>query len=158
MAVEIDMDLKGTDKVAMALRNAQRTLKGDTVPVMRAAAREIASGARSRAVAHPSGLWRGSGGTGMNPSYSVRKKGEYWFSVMADHAPEAISEFARLSVTPQGAAMVRALDWAYGRGGGSGNGRILWAAADELADSIVSDIQAATDRAAAGIEKQMGSA
>lgn len=154
----LEMDLDGVDRVSMALRDVQKTLKKDTVPVMRAAAQIIARGAKSRARKHPSGLWRGSGGAAVNPSYSVRKGGEYLYKVYADNAPEAISEFARLAVTSQGAAMVRTLDWTYGRGGGSGNGRILWAAADDLADSIVDDIQAATDRAASDIEKQMGSA
>ena len=157
MGYEMDIQLDGVDRVSMALRDAQKTLKGDTVPVIKAAADKIASGALSRVRSHPSGLWT-SGGRTLQPGYKVRKRGEYWYSVQAQGAPAAISEFARLAVTSQGAAMVRALDWAYGRGGGSGNGRILWAAADDLADSIVSDIQAATDRAAGHIEKQMGSA
>ena len=45
----------------------------------------------------------------------------------------------------------------FGKGGGSGNGRILWATADDIADSIVDEIQAATDVAAKHIEKNMGS-
>ena len=161
-AAELDITLTGVDRVSMALRNAQRTLKSDTVPVMSAAADRIARGAESRARQHPSGLWRSGRGRLASPRYNVRKGGEYLFKVetpsgVAGRA-EAISEFARLSVTSQGAAMVRALDSAYGRGGGSGNGRILWAAADDLADSIVSEIEAATAKAASDIEKQMGSA
>lgn len=162
MAFDLDIKLDGVDRVSMALRNAQRTLKGDTVPVMEAAARAIASGAISRALQHPSGLWRSGRGRLASPRYDVRKRGTYWLGVETPGGTagraEAMSEFARLSVSPQGEAMVRVLDGTYGRGGGSGNGRILWAAADDLADSIVSDIQAATDRAAADIEKQMGSA
>lgn len=158
MATDLDIRLDGVDRVSAALKNAQRTLKADTVPVIQSVAKAVASGARSRAVRHPSGLWRSGNGRSLSPSYSTRKRGEYWWSVQAGNAPEAISEFARLSVTPQGAAMVRALDDAYGRGGGSGNGRILWATMDDMADSLVSQVQAATDRAASDIEKQMGSA
>jgi len=162
MGYDLDMKLEGIERVSMALNGAQKTLKADTVPVIQAAAERIARGAEARAVQHPSGLWRTAKGRTVSPKYNVTKVGEYWYRVenpgsTAGRA-EAISEFARLAVTSQGAAMVRALDWVYGRGGGSGNGRILWAAADDLADSIVSDIQAATDRAAGHIEKQMGSA
>lgn len=161
MGYDLDMKLDGVDRVSLALRNAQRTLKGDTVPVMEAAAERIASGATSRAVQHPSGLWRTPRGRTVSPRYNVRKAGEYWFRVETPGSnagrAEAVSEFARLAVTPQGAAMIRALDSAYGRGGGSGNGRILWATADDIADSIIDEIQAATDVAAKHIEKNMGS-
>ena len=157
MGYQLDMRLEGVDKVSMALRNAQPTLKKDTVPVMRAVADAVAAGAAGRAVQHPSGLWRSGRGRTLSPKYQVRKRGEYWFSVQSGNAPEAISEFARLAVTSQGAAMVRALDNAYGRGGGSGNGRILWATMDDMADSLVDQIQAATDVAAKDIERQMGS-
>lgn len=157
MGYDLDIRLDGVDRVTRALQDAQKTLKRDTVPVIKAAASTIASGATSRVTPHPSGLWRSPGGGTISASYSVRKRGEYWYSVQTGNAPEAISEFARLAVTPQGAALVRGLDSAYGRGGGSGNGRILWATADDIADSIVDQIQAATDVAAKDIEKQMGS-
>ena len=45
MGYDLDMKLDGVDRVSLALRNAQKTLKGDTVPVMEAAAERIASGA-----------------------------------------------------------------------------------------------------------------
>lgn len=161
MGYDLDMKLEGIERVSMALNGAQKTLKADTVPVMEAAAKRIASGAASRAVQHPSGLWRTPRGRTVSPKYNVKKAGEYWFRVETPSGDagraEAVSEFARLAVTPQGAAMVRALDSAYGRGGGSGNGRILWATADDIADSIVDEIQAATDKAAKHIEKNMGS-
>ena len=161
MGFDLDIKLDGVERVSMALHNAQPTLKADTVPVMQAAAEKIARGAESRATQHPSGLWRTSRGRLVSPKYNAKKVGEYWFRVETPGTnagrAEAISEFARLSVTSQGAAMVRALDSAYGRGGGGGNGRILWATADDLADGIVDEIQAATDTAAKHIEKQMGS-
>lgn len=160
--LDFNVVLTGTDKVSAALANAQPTLKEATVPAMRQAADSIAQGAMSRARQSPSGLWRQGGKRPASPSYRVRKRGEYLFGVQTPGTragrAEAISEFARLSTTSQGASLVRTLDSLYGRPGGSGGGRILWAAADELADSIVSDIEAATARAAAEIEREMGDA
>ena len=161
--LDFSVELTGADKVSAALLRAKPILKENTVPVMEAAAQTIASGAASRASRHPSGLWRtGRSGRLASPKYRVRKRGEYLFGVEtpggAAGRAEAMSEFARLAVTPQGAALVRQLDALYGRPGGSGGGRILWAAADELADSIVSDIEAATAEAAAEIEREMGEA
>jgi len=157
MGLDIDMKLDGVDKVSIALRNAQPTLKRDTVPVMQAVANAVARGAEGRAVPHPSGLYRMRGRANSTPAYMTEKVGEYWFRVSTKGPGEAISEFARLAITPQGAAMVRELDNIYGRGGGSGNGRILWATMDDMADSLVDQIQAATDVAAKDIERQMGS-
>ena len=162
MGFDLDLKLDGVERVSMALNGAQRTLKRDTVPVMQAAAETIARGAEARATQHPSGLWRWGTKRLASPRYNTAKVGEYWFRVETPSGTagraEAVSEFARLAVTGQGAAMVRELDSVYGRGGGSGNGRILWAAADDLADGIIDQIQAATDVAAKDIEKQMGSA
>ena len=158
MGFDVDIKLTGVDRVSRALQDAQKTLKRDTVPVIKAAADTIARGAQSRAVPHPSGLYRMRGRASSTPQYRVQKKGEYLFSVYAVGAGEAISEFARLSTTTQGAAMVNVLDGLYGRGGGSGNGRILWATVDDMEDGLVEQIYAAVDVAAKDIEKQMGSA
>ena len=157
--VEVD----GADRVAAALRDAQPTLKEHTVPVMEAAANSIASAAAARAQQHPSGLWkpkrRGRAGA---PGYRTKKVGPYWFRVETPGTvggrAEAVSEFARLATSSQGAAMVGVLTSTYGRPGGSGGGRILWAAADEVADAIVADVAAATADAAAEIERNMGGA
>ena len=157
MGYDLDIKLDGVDRVSMALRNAQKTLKGDTVPVIKAAADAIAQGAVSRAVPHPSGLWRMRKRKNTAPDYRSEKKGEYLWKVTAASPAEAISEFSRLSVTTQGAAMVNVLNDLYGRGGGSGGGRILWATVDNIQDSLVEQIQAATDVAAKHIEQQMGS-
>lgn len=164
MAGGLDFDVRvdGTDKVAAALHRAQPILKEDTVPAMLSAAESIASAATSRATPHPSGLWRRGRRSSASPNYRTTKKGEYWFRVetpgtIAGRA-EAISEFAHAAVTSQGAALVRELDSLYGRPGGSGGGRILWAAADERADSIVSAIESATALAATHIEQEMGAA
>ena len=157
------VELDGADRVAAALRDAQPTLKERTVPVMEAAANSIASAAAARAQQHPSGLWkprrRGRGGSA---GYRVKKAGPYWFRVETPGTvggrAEAVSEFARLATSAQGAAMVSTLTSTYGRPGGSGGGRILWAAADEAADAVVADVAAATAEAAAEIERNMGGA
>ena len=161
--LDLSVELGGADRVSAALEHAQPVLKENTVPVMQQAAEAIAQGATGRARQSPSGLWRTGGSRRLAaPRYRVRKRGEYLFGVQtpgtAAGRAEAVSEFARLAVTAQGAGMVRTLDALYGRPGGSGGGRILWAAADELADSIVADIEAATAQAAAEIEREMGDA
>lgn len=161
--LDFSFELDGTDRVAEALRRAQPVLKERTVPVMREAANTLASAAAARAQRHPSGLWkpkaRGRAGA---PGYRVKQAGPYWLRVETPGTvggrAEAISEFARLALRPQGAAMVSTLDETYGRPGGSGGGRILWAAADEAADAIVADVAAATEAAAAQIERNMGGA
>ncbi len=162
MGYSIDMRLDGRDQVSRALADAQPVLRDETVPVMQDAAEKIAAEARSSARPYPSGLWRSRSGRALRPDYRVAKKGRYWVRVAtpgtAAGRAEATSEFARRAVTGQGAAMVRALGYAYGRAGGSGGGRILWAAADRLADSVVSDIDAAVAKAAGRIEKKMGGA
>lgn len=157
------VELDGADRVAAALHDAQPVLKEHTVPVMEAAANSIAAAAAARAQQHPSGLWkpkrRGRAGA---PGYRTKKVGPYWFRVETPGTvggrAEAISEFARLATSSQGAAMVGVLTSTYGRPGGSGGGRILWAAADEVADAIVADVAAATAGAAEEIERNMGGA
>lgn len=166
--LDVDVRLDGTDRVAQALRDAQPKLKERTVPVMQRAAADIARNAMFRARQEPEGLWsrwsRARRGylSPASPTYRDKKKGEYWFRVetpgTAAGRAEAVSEFARLAVKPQGAALVRTLDSLYGRPGGSGGGRILWAAADDAADRIVSDIGRAAEQAAADIEREMGEA
>lgn len=160
---DFKVELTGADKVSQALHDAQKTLGKRTSPVMKDAAQKIADSAKSRAQQHPSGLWRPGGRRrAAAPSYRVKKNGRYLYKVETPGTDagraEAISEFARLAVTTQGAALVRELDSLYGRPGGSGGGRILWASADEMADQIVADIEGATAEAAADIEHAMGDA
>ena len=160
--LDFKVELAGADRVSEALGQAKPVLKERTVPVMRAAAESIAQAATSRAKQHPSGLWSQGRKSPAAPSYRVRKAGAFLFKVQtpggAAGRAEAMSEFARLATRPQGGALVRELDALYGRPGGSGGGRILWAAADEVADGIVADIDAATAAAASEIEKLMGAA
>ena len=155
-----DIDIDGTDRVYAALRDVQPALREKTVPVMEKWAKQIAEGARGRAVPHPSGLWSRGRGQSLSPDYRERKRGGYLFTVetpgTAAGKAEAMSEFSRLAVTAQGAAMVRALDAAYGRGGGAGGGRILWAEYDDDEDALIADINEAVDEAAGKIDKEMG--
>ena len=166
--LDFDIQLDGTDRVAAALHDAKPTLKEHTVPIMEQAASTIARAAMFRAQQSPTGLWakwsRASHeyGRPASPTYRDKRRGPYWFRVetpgTAAGRAEAISEFARLATRPQGAALVQTLNSLYGRPGGSGGGRILWAAADEQADKIVSDIERATQEAADHIERNMGAA
>lgn len=157
MGLEMEVELLGATYVSKALQNAQKTLKKDTVPIMEEIADSVASRATARAVPHPSGLYRMRKRADSTPLYFTEKVGPYCFKVSTKGPGEAISEFARLSVVNQGTAMVTILNDLYGRGGGSGGGRILWATMDDMAGSINDQIQAAVDAAAKDIEQQMGS-
>lgn len=162
MAVGFSVDLRNAENVNIALRNAQRTLRDETVPIMEAAAGRIRDGAQARALQHPTGLWRTGRGRLGAPSYRTRRGGAYLFRVEtpggAVGRAEAMSEFAAEPATPQGASLIYVLTSIYGRSGGSGGGRILWAAADEAAEAVIRDIEGATAKAAEKVEKQMGEA
>ena len=173
----LEVELDGVDAVNAALSKVQPHLREATVPVMESIAREIAAGAEGRLDrGHPSNLFRRTGGRAGRPangrrarrhgvlpgSYRVHQAGPYMFRVRsmsgASGKAQALSEWARLAVTGQGAALVRALDSVYGRAGGSGNGRVLWAVADEVAAGAPARVQAAVDAAAAKIQSDMGGA
>lgn len=174
---KLEVELDGIDAVNAALRKVQPHLRDATVPVMQELAEEIASGAKSRLnIDHPHNLFSRPGGkvgrppAGSRPrrhgkypgDYIVERGGGYMFKVhslggKAGRA-QALTEWARLAVTGQGAGLVRALDSVYGRAGGSGNGRVLWAAADDVSAGAVQRIQAAVDEAAAKVQNDMGGA
>ncbi|WP_225749214.1 hypothetical protein [Paraeggerthella sp. Marseille-Q4926] len=161
--LDVDVKIGGIDAVSAALRGAQPEVRRATVPVMEMAARSIAS--RATSIANPSSphnLWRGSRGASLRPRYAADRRGPYWFRVETPGGnvgkAEAIAEFSRLAVTPQGGALVSALTSAHGRPGGAGNGRILWRAADGMSDDVYSSVRRAVDAAAASIEGKMGGA
>lgn len=147
------VEAEGTDLVIAALQDLQPTLAEKTVPVMQQAATMVAAEAEHRASArHVHKLWRSSGSHGRSimPKYDVRHPGAYLFKVQtpggAAGRAEAIAEFASSGITPQGGALVRNLNAAYG-----GTGRILWKAYDALAPQLQSDFESAVDAAAAEI-------
>ena len=172
-----EVELDGLDAVNAALRKVQPHLRDATVPVMAELAEQIARGAKARLqLDHPGNLFRRTGGRVGRPAagsrarrhgtysgdYVVEKGGSYLFRVHSLGGrvgkSQALAEWARLAVTGQGAGLVRALDSVYGRSGGSGNGRVLWAAADEVSAGAAARIQQAVDEAAARIESDMGGA
>lgn len=161
--IDIDVKVGGLDAVNAALRGAQPSVREATVPVMEMAATSIAG--KARGIADPSSphnLWRGSKGRVLSPKYNVKQKGPYWFRVETPGGnvgkSEAIAEFARLAVTSQGGALVRALNSQYGRPGGSGGGRILWQAADDMNAGIYAAMAHAVEAAAAEIQAKAGEA
>lgn len=161
--IDVSTNLNGIDAVSAALRGAQPEVRKATVPVMEMAATSIAARARSSAdPSSPRGLWSAGRGRRLSPKYGVKRRGPYWFRVEtpggAAGKAETMAEFARLAVTPQGAALVRALDSKYGRHGGSGGGRILWQSADDMSADILSSLESAVAAAAVEIESQAGGA
>lgn len=175
---ELEVLLDGIDAVNAALRKVQPHLRDATVPVMYDIAYEIAEDAKRRLnINHPHNVFRINtrGRVGRPPAgakvygrgtysgdYEVQKVGQYMYCVHSmggkEGRAQALTEWARLAVTGQGAALVRALDGVYGRAGGSGNGRVLWAAADDIGAGAAQRIQAAVDEAAAAIQSDMGGA
>lgn len=161
--IDIDVKVGGLDAVNAALRGAQPSVREATVPVMEMAATSIAG--KARGIADPSSphnLWRGSKGRAISPKYNVKQKGPYWFRVETPGGKvgkvEALAEFMSAGRSPQGNALVSALNSKYGRTGGSGGGRILWKAADELSPSIYSSMERAVAAAAAEIQAKAGEA
>ena len=160
------LELTGWERVPEALTKAQQHLRDATVPVMQALADEIAEGARGRLRGdHPRNLFRSKGSrkgaNGLYPTrkgtYAAKQKGKYLFSVVgttgATGRSQVLAEFAEYAITPQGAALARALDSIYGP-----PGRVLWHEADRIAPTALSRIQDAVDKAAQAIEKDMGGA
>ena len=159
MGSKYDIELTGVDVVKDALAGMQPELRKQTLPVLDEYASKIAEQAMGTAQPHPSGLWDAGGGRSLSPRYRVVKRGTFLIGVQtpggAVGATEAISEFAHGGITPQGAALVRALSWTYGRAGGSGGGRILWQAADALSDALEADFKAAAEAAADAVDGRM---
>lgn len=161
--IDIDVKVGGLDAVSSALRGAQPAVREATVPVMEMAALSIAGKARSTAdPSSPHNLFRGSKGRLLSPRYNARQKGPYWFCVETPGGQvgkiETMAEFMSTSRSLQGAALISALNSKYGRSGGSGGGRILWQAADELSPSIYSSMERAVAAAADEIQAKAGEA
>lgn len=161
MDVKLDVKLTGIEAAVRALGNVQPDLKRFTAPVIEKYAKEIASRAKAGAnTSHPSNLFRKSGtGRTLTPCYATKKNGEFYWIVQTPGGEvgkvEAMAEFMASGFTPQGAALVRALNKVYGRQGGSGGGRILYAARDELEAELVDAIVKAVDQTADKVERSI---
>lgn len=160
MGVPVEIRLDGLNTALRGLNNAQPQLKKATAPILGEIAKSIRSRARAGVnVSHPRNFFVGNGGTRLSPSYRTNKRGEFWWTVQtpsgASGAREAQAEFAASGTTPQGAALVRGLTSVYGRAGGSGNGRILYKARDEIDASAAAKLEAGVAKAAAAIEKEV---
>ena len=154
---DIDIRAEGMEETARAIGNVRVHVKEETLPVIREAAERVASRSVMRVRPHPSNLWR-QRGSQVSPRYDVKQVGTFWARVEtpsgAAGRAEAISEFAEAGRTAQGASLVHHLTRTYGRHGGTGNGRILWATWDEMAGSVYEAIDGAVARAAAKAGKE----
>lgn len=160
MGVPIEIQLDGLSTALRGLNNAQPQLKKATAPILGEIAKSIRSRARAGVnTSHPRNFFVGNGGARLSPSYRTSKRGEFWWTVQTPSgdagAHEAQAEFAASGSTSQGAALVRGLTSVYGRAGGSGNGRILYKARDEIDASAAAKLEAGVAKAAAVIEKEV---
>lgn len=160
MGVPIEIQLDGLSTALRGLNNAQPQLKKATAPILGEIAKSIRSRARAGVnTSHPRNFFVGNGGARLSPSYRTSKRGEFWWTVQTPSgdagAREAQAEFAASGSTSQGAALVRGLTSVYRRAGGSGNGRILYKARDEIDASAAAKLEAGVAKAAAVIEKEV---
>jgi hypothetical protein len=155
----LDTALSHTQAVLNGLKGAQAEVRAATVPVMRQFADEIAAQATANARQHPSGLWRNPKGSMATPRYLVSQVGTYWFRVRTPSGvagvAESMSEFVSAPRSRRGASLVDTLTYTYGHPGGSGGGRILWAARDSLDSEFADKVQTAVDAAAGTIEETL---
>lgn len=151
---DLDIQLTDLEYVSSRLVGLRTSLKQKTAPIIAQIARDVATRAKAGVRRdHPSNFFvNTSNGKLLNPNYRVSKQGDFYYQVQtpgsAAGKAEAIAEFAAKGFTPQGAGMVRALSSIYGRQGGSGNGRILYKARDDMEAEIVSRLEAAVNNVA----------
>ena len=162
MGVPVEIQLDNLDTALLGLSRAQPQLKKATAPILGEIAKDIRSKARANVnPSHPRNYFvaRGSHGARLSPSYRTKKQGEFWWVVQTPSseagAREAQAEFSARGATSQGAALIRGLTSTYGRAGGSGNGRILYKARDEIDASAAAKLEAGVIKAAAAIEKEV---
>ena len=162
MGTPVRIELDNLDTALRAFSNAQPELKKLTAPVLGEIAKDIRKRARGNVETdHPRNFFHASGSHGarLSPSYRTQKRGEFWWAVQTPSGEaggrEAQAEFAASGSTPQGAALVRALSSVYGRPGGSGGGRILYKARDDIDAEAAAKFEATVAAAAAEIEKEV---
>ena len=159
MAVPVEIKVDGLEAALLGLSHAQQTLKQETAPILGEIAKDIRVRARKNVnVAHPHNYFKDKGSR-LTPSYRTKQEGEFWWVVQtpssAAGAREAQAEFAANGHSPQGRALVSALTSVYGRSGGSGNGRILYKARDEIEAEAAAKLNDGVAKAAEKIEKEI---
>lgn len=161
MGCNMDMQLDGLEQASNVFNHLQPELKRATAPVIKEMAERVAKQAKANVnTGHPHNLFRKPGtGRRLSPSYRVKKKGEFWWIVQtpgtAAGRSEAMAEFMARGFTPQGAALVRALNSVYGREGGSGGGRILYKTRDDLEAELTQQFTDAVNKAARDTDRRL---
>lgn len=161
MGCNMEMQLEGLEQASNVFNNLQPELKRLTSPVLKEMADRIAKQAKANVnTGHPHNLFRKPGtGRRLTPSYRTKKKGEFWWIVQTPGTQvgraEAMAEFMACGFTPQGAALVRALNSVYGREGGSGGGRILYKTRDDLEAELTQQFAEAVNKAAQNTDRRL---
>lgn len=157
----MNFKLEGSYAVLHGLGKLQPEVKEKTLPEIRRIADDVRKSAKSKIqLEHPHNLWRESPGGGrLTPAYSITHPGTYWIRIQTPGTQagkaEAMAEFMARSIHPQGGALIDRLNSVYGRSGGSGNGRILWAARDEMDEEITRRVEDAIAKATAEVQKEV---
>lgn len=161
MVCKVELELEGLEQASSVFNNLQPELKRATAPVIKEMAERVAKQAKANVnTGHPHNLFRKPGtGRRLSPSYRVKKKGKFWWIVQtpgtAAGRSEAMAEFMARGFTPQGAALVRALNSVYGREGGSGGGRILYKTRDDLEQELMQQFTDAVNKAARDTDRRL---
>lgn len=140
--INAKLDPPGGAKASVeALHKAPYDIKRAASSSIVKTGREIGKAASAKVRFHPSGLWRDIS----TARYSVRKKSLLTISVQATTGKagkaEAITEWAKTASSNRGRNLVSVLDRYYNRKGGSGSGRVLWAAYDERENKYINEIE-----------------
>lgn len=150
MAIGYDIKLDGVSQAINRFAKLDGRMKSEVGDAVEQIGNKVSASAVGRVNRHPSGLWKKAGAA----RYPVKRDGQLNVTVQtpggAVGKAEAISEFASTFKSPQGRNLISVLNSTYGRPGGSGGGRILYAAYDELAPSIESDIVRKVEEVANG--------
>lgn len=124
-----------------ALSKAPFEIKAKVSAEIEDVANQVASAAAGAIRMHPSGLWKGLSSGG----YKVAKKTLLSIGVQslggAMGKAESMSEFSAIVHAPRGYWMIESFNKTYGRTGGSGEGRVLWAAYDAREDAYVKAVE-----------------
>lgn len=153
MSLDVDLEIEGLEAASFVFECLEPELKKETAPVLEEMAKNVAARAKANVqTGHPRNLFRKTGsGRRLTPNYRPKKQGEFWWIVQTPGSEvgkkEAMAEFMASGYTPQGAALVRALNSIYGREGGSGGGRILYKTFDDMQDELMNQFNKGLDRA-----------